>query len=147
MIVPEFPDFEWSHELPQLYWNVKSMEQRILSICEWLQKLTEYSENLADTVNGSDSIFAKINAEIEALEAEFEHFKASGFDDYYKEQVAIWIKNNLEYVYRYMTARVFFGLTDDGYFVAYIPETWRDITFDTILDYDNANYGHLVLEY
>lgn len=45
---------------------------------------------------------------------------------------------------------VFFGLTDSGYFVAYIPESWEDITFATTgYDYPTGeyNYGHLVLSY
>lgn len=50
-----------------------------------------------------------------------------------------------------MTKMVFFGITDEGYFVAYIPESWRDIIFNTT-DYDIAvpcmtEYGHLVLSY
>lgn len=50
-----------------------------------------------------------------------------------------------------MTKMVFFGITDEGYFVAYIPESWRDIIFNTT-DYDitvpcMTEYGHLVLSY
>lgn len=46
---------------------------------------------------------------------------------------------------------VFFGLTEDGYFVAYIPESWNDIQFSTS-GYDNftsiePEYGHLILSY
>lgn len=46
---------------------------------------------------------------------------------------------------------VFFGLTDDGYFVAYIPDSWNDITFETT-GYDvqldiMPEYGHLCLSY
>ena len=46
---------------------------------------------------------------------------------------------------------VFFGLTDDGYFVAYIPDGWDDIIFNTT-EYDIfisgfSEYGHLVLSY
>lgn len=45
---------------------------------------------------------------------------------------------------------VFFGLTDSGYFVAYIPESWEDIIFKTT-GWDTAvtgiDYGHLVLSY
>ena len=41
--------------------------------------------------------------------------------------------------------------TLDGYFVAYIPETWDDITFGTTgLDIEvpcEPEYGHLVLSY
>lgn len=45
---------------------------------------------------------------------------------------------------------VWFGLTQSGYFVAYIPESWSDIKFatsgyDTIAN--NVNYGHLILKY
>lgn len=42
---------------------------------------------------------------------------------------------------------VFFGLTDDGYFVAYIPNSWDCITFGTILDCDSPDYGKLTLSY
>ncbi len=42
---------------------------------------------------------------------------------------------------------VFFGLNDDGYFVAYIPSSWDCITFGTIMDCDSENFGRLTLEY
>lgn len=46
---------------------------------------------------------------------------------------------------------VFFGLTDDGYFVAYIPEPWDSIIFNTT-NYDIkiegvTDFGRLVLSY
>lgn len=50
-----------------------------------------------------------------------------------------------------MVKNVFFGLSDSGYFVAYIPESWDDITFNTTgLDINvelMPEYGHLVLSY
>lgn len=51
----------------------------------------------------------------------------------------------------YIATMVFFGLTDDGYFVAYIPESWDSISFETT-GYDTnidlmPEYGHLVLRY
>lgn len=42
---------------------------------------------------------------------------------------------------------VFFGLNDDGYFVAYIPNSWDCITFGTIMDCNSDNYGRLTLTY
>jgi hypothetical protein len=49
-----------------------------------------------------------------------------------------------------MIKTVWFGLTDDGYFVAYIPESWQDVTFRTT-GYDITtelmpDFGHLVLQ-
>lgn len=50
-----------------------------------------------------------------------------------------------------MVKFVFFGLTDDGYFVAYIPEPWDSIIFNTT-EYDIwidnfSEYGHLTISY
>lgn len=45
---------------------------------------------------------------------------------------------------------VFFGITDDGYFVAYIPEFWDDIIFNTTgydLSIPDTDFGHLVLSF
>lgn len=54
-------------------------------------------------------------------------------------------------VNKYITAGVYFGLTDTGYFVANIPEAWSDIKFNTTgLDINTPlepEYGHLVLSY
>lgn len=67
-----------------------------------------------------------------------------------------WIDNfNTEYAEKiiadYIATMVFFGLTDSGYFVAYIPESWKSIQFNTTgLDIElpiQPEYGHLVLSY
>lgn len=67
-----------------------------------------------------------------------------------------WINNfNTTYaekiIAQYIATMVFFGLTDSGYFVAYIPENWESINFGTTgLDVDapiEPEYGHLVLMY
>ena len=62
-----------------------------------------------------------------------------------------FIVNNFYDIVGDMTKMVFFGLTDSGYFVAYIPESWDDIQFFTT-EYDFSTdlmpeYGHLVLGY
>lgn len=62
-----------------------------------------------------------------------------------------WMRVNAADLVGAMVKNVFFGLTDSGYFVAYIPESWEDITFNTT-EYDievalMPEYGHLVLSY
>ena len=62
-----------------------------------------------------------------------------------------WLARNAFDIIGEMVKMVFFGLTDSGYFVAYIPESWKDITFKTS-EYDVniplfGEYGHLVLYY
>ena len=139
--VPSFVGYtEFTASIPKLYWNVKSQEQRILAICEQLHKLICYSDMLSDKINID-------HADIVELQLLFEKFQESGFDDYYAAQVEKWISEHLEFIYRHTIKQIYFGLTDDGYFVAYIPESWDDITFDTIMDYSNPNYGSLTLSY
>jgi hypothetical protein len=62
-----------------------------------------------------------------------------------------WMRENAADIVGEMIKMVFFGLTDTGYFVAYIPESWEDIIFNTT-GYDITlalmpEFGHLVLSY
>ena len=61
-----------------------------------------------------------------------------------------WMRENAYDIVGDLVHLVFFGLTDDGYFVAFIPESWEDITFGTtgLDDFpDGIPYGHLTLSY
>lgn len=66
------------------------------------------------------------------------------------ESLKEWTVKNTESIIAAAIKMVFFGITNDGYFVAYIPESWDDITFTTT-GYDTPlmglDYGHLVLSY
>ena len=131
---------EFSPTIPKLYWDVRSQEQRILRICDLLDKLICYSDYIGEKVN--------VNKEdIEWLKAEFEKFKESGFEDYYLEQIEKWVNDNLETLYKLLVKQVYFGLTLDGHFVAYIPESWDDIVFDTGMQYGLDTYGRLILRW
>lgn len=140
-IIPFSGFTNFTNSLPSFYWDVYSSEQRIKHICHELCKFRAYVDYLADNINLDHKT-------IEELQAEFEEFKEHGFDDYYREQIQEFIDNNMERIIKESMKMVFFGLTLDGYFVAYIPDTWDDITFDTYLeDYNNEKYGRLILKY
>lgn len=72
------------------------------------------------------------------------------------DEVQSWIDNyNYEFIERvlseFIPKMVYFGLTDTGYFVVYIPDSWDDISFATT-EYDihvdlEPEFGHLVLLY
>lgn len=88
---------------------------------------------------------------IEDLEAFYDLLKNGQLPDAVAQALTDWMqKNALDLVGR-LVKHVFFGLTDNGYFVAYIPENWRDLIFKTT-GYDiqleiQPEYGHLVLIY
>lgn len=126
--------------VPQLYWNVDGNEQRYHLLCKQLHKLVCYADMLGVKINLDHEA-------IEKLEAEFEEFKASGFLDYYEKQIEAWINANMERIISEAIKMVFFGLTPDGYFCAYIPKSWAGIVFNTGAVYGNDDYGCLILEY
>lgn len=68
-----------------------------------------------------------------------------------EESIENWFNDNALSLVGDLVHNVSFGLTNSGYFVAYIPEGWSDITFHTTgLDITlelEPEYGHLVLSY
>ena len=73
-----------------------------------------------------------------------------GFDKYYEElqkELETWFVDNAWQIYQRIAKQVFFGLTSDGYFCAYVPESWKDIKFDTGAVYGRTDYGRLCLKF
>lgn len=126
--------------LPDLYMQTKSPQQLIDALYCAVQAIADYDNEQSTQIN----INTKNIAELQDL---FEQFQASGFDDYYREQIAKWIKDNLPELWDMFAAQVFFGLTCDGYFCAYVPQSWCDIVFDTGAMYGSEQYGRLILRY
>lgn len=142
-IIPPFASFTaFTPTMPKFYWDIKDKEQMIKHICWLVNKVCKYADELGINVN-------EYREYVVHLTEEFEKFKESGFNDYYYEQILKWVENNMPEIIGMYIKMVFFGLTEDGYFVAYIPDGsgWDDIIFDTIMDYSNENYGHLTLNY
>lgn len=140
MIAPFWGWTDFTPAVPEIYWNAYSAEERIKKICCELHKLCEYANMLSDNINIDHEL-------IDELQDAFTKFMESGFDDYYKAQVAEWIAENFQTIMNGLLGHMlFFGLTDDGYFTAYIPEMWA-IAFDTDVDYDSENYGCLEIKY
>lgn len=131
---------DYTPVIPKFYWDVYSQEERIKAICEYLWKTICFSENTADNYQ------AMLDA-LDKLQAEFDKFKESGFDDYYKEQVKQWIADNLDFVFTQTAKQVYFGLNLEGYFVAYVPQSWDEIVFDTGHVYAEDTYGRLILRW
>ena len=67
-----------------------------------------------------------------------------------QEGIKKWLEVNAVSIIADLARMVFFNLNDEGYFVAFIPDSWNDITFGTTgLDVFPAgvDYGHLTLDY
>ena len=88
---------------------------------------------------------------IDDLQQLYNDISAGRFPPEIAAGVTKWISDHFYDIIGDMMKMVWFGLTDSGYFVAYIPESWDDIQFFTT-SYDFSTdlmpeFGHLVLGY
>lgn len=92
----------------------------------------------------------ELKAQIGKLFELYRQLVEQGFDKYYEElekELESWFTDNAWRIYALLAKQVFFGLTDDGCFCAYVPESWREIEFDTGAVYGTEEYGRLILRF
>ena len=139
--IPWFSSWQdFTPVIPKMYWDVESQEQRMHAICEQLHKLACFVDFMGGKVSENRD-------DIDELQEQFEKFIESGFYDYYADQLEQWINDNLPWLWKTFAKQVFFGLTMDGHFCAYVPESWQDITFDTGMVFGRSDYGRLILRF
>lgn len=132
--------------VPKFYWNVVSDEQRWKFLCVNLAALVDYANELGVQIG--------VNAQdIADLQTAMQELKDGGLLDYYEKQIYAWIQAHMADLLSAGIKQVYFGLTDDtysggaGYFVAYIPDSWSEIVFDTGAVYGLDTYGRLILRW
>lgn len=126
----EFPHTRtYDNDLGWLIKNATSQEEAIKKITAWIER---EESTIADLQQLLDNIEGGI------------------FPEEIANAIKAYIVRNFYDIVGDMIKMVFFGLTDSGYFVAYIPESWDEITFKTS-NYDetvpSVAYGHLILDY
>lgn len=99
-------------------------------------------ETLSNRVWEYDNILAE---KLKELDTRMQYYsdvidgKVKDFDRIITEKTEKWLNENMEDILTQAVQLVWFGLTDDGYFMAVIPENWHDVNFDT------TNEGQLML--
>lgn len=112
-------------------------------LCKMYDRLNEVIEN----VNGNSEDIAKLKKAITKLGELLDSWAAGKFDDVIENEVAKWVEDNVKFIFETYCKQVFFGLTDDGYFCAYVPKSWSEISFDTGAIYGTEEYGRLILRF
>ena len=126
----EFPHTRtYDNDLGWLIKNVSSAVDAIAALEKWKE-------------SAEDSI--------QDLQKLLDDIAAGNFPEEISNAIKNWIVANFYDIVGDMAKTVWFGLTDAGYFVASIPESWDEVTFKTTgLDYTTElqqEYGHLVLQ-
>lgn len=114
---------------------------------DWLLKhMKELLAALADL----ESWRANHQNEYEELKKLYDDIVAGRFPEEMKKSLYEWVVANSVSIIGELIKSVYFNLNDEGYLVAFIPDSWSDIIFGTTgLDTFPAgiDYGHLTLNY
>ena len=114
----------------------------------WLiERVNSYDE----TIDALNAWIAETEPKIEDLEAFKDALESGNLPQGVQDGIVTWLQQNATIWLSAIIKNVWFGLTDAGYFVAYVPDSWNDIIFKTT-EYDinlalEPDFGHLVLQY
>ena len=107
-----------------------------LSYYEVLCKVVDYLNHMMDDVNVVINDYTELKKELEVVRNWIDNFSSEYLEKLIAEKISTMI---------------FVEISDAGYIIYYIPETWNDITFNTTeLDIripEYPDYGRLVLSY
>ena len=132
---------QYTPVVPKLYWDVYSAEQRMKWLCMEWDRIEHYLLDLCNQTNRNSTDIAE-------LQHQFKEFKEHGFDDYYRKIIEQWVLDNFADIIENAIQVLFFGLTEDGYFSAYVPKNWsKFMSFDTGANYGADDYGRLKIAY
>ena len=134
--------------LPAVYDDSLSYYELLNKVVEYLNKVIAKYNVMVDAVNTNTKNIETLKEAVAELETELEKVKNGDYVSLYLESVINWIDANLQCLVARIVKFVCFGLTQDGYFCAYIPQTWKFLQFDTGMNFsDKETYGHLIIEW
>ena len=114
----------------------------------WLIK--EYSSLKADYDTLTDCC-EDVQTRLAALESLYNQIMSGNFPEEIQNAFSAWMRANALDIVGELATSVFFEISDSGYWIAWIPDSWNEIIFNTTgLDISLAlqpEYGHLVLSY
>lgn len=140
--------------LPTVYDESLSYEQQVAKLREYVNEVIKNSNDFGEVLTELQQGLKEVNTtdqgqadDIKELQETLEKIKNGEYADMYVDSMDKWVDNNMPGIVSRIVRYVSFGLTADGYFVAYIPTSWQFLQFNTIKDPCNPLYGHLVLQW
>lgn len=133
-----------------MFQNFPNIDYHDLNL-DWILKRIREVVNVANTMTEwrktHEKEYKDLKAQVDALEKWIKDFNDGNIPESILDGLKTWIDKNLEDLISRAVKFVWFGLTHDGHFVAYIPDSWSELTFDTVMNFANEYYGHLLICY
>lgn len=133
--------------LPLVYDDSLSYYEVLCKLVDYLNQMIANEESLKDTTDEHAKSIQNLQTIVNTLQTELDKAKNGEYSELYQDALTNWLDNNMPELIGRTVKYVHFGLTDSGYFCAYIPNSWDFLTLDTIMDYKSDLYGHLVMRY
>lgn len=133
--------------LPAVYGDELSYYEVLCKVRDKLNDTINILNQQGENVNGLITLYNQLNERVIALENEVDDIKNGKYVELYLDSIIAWIDANLQQLVSRIVKFVCFGLSDDGYFTAYIPATWAFLSFDTVATYDDPDYGKLIIQW
>lgn len=106
-----------------------------LSYYEVLCKIVKYINDIIDNEKELSDEFLELKKEVEAVQEMLDNFDTVVIERIVRE---------------YLATMIFVEISDAGYFIYYIPDSWDNIQFETSgldVELPDVEYGRLILSY
>lgn len=113
----------------------------------WLIKTVK---DLLLAVDGLEEWKIEHKEEYQQLKALYDSLMTGQFPPEIVNAFNRWARANMPDLVKEMILSVWFGINDEGYFVAFIPDSWAEIIFNTTgldITIPGVDYGHLTLSF
>lgn len=114
--------------LPLVYDDSLSYYEILCEVVDYINKLIEQDKIFADEIND-------LKNELKIVQDWINNFNTE-----YAEKI----------IAKYLATMIFVEISDSGYIMYFIPETWKEIIFNTTgldIEITGYDYGRLVLSY
>jgi hypothetical protein len=133
--------------LPIVYDDSLSMYEVISKAVDYLNKLIDEQKEIVNMISPFGTELSELKTEVDFVSVELTKVKNGDYVSLYLDSLSKWIDSNLTAIVSRVVKFVAFELDDSGRLIAYIPDTWDFLKFDTDVNTESANYGHLILEW
>lgn len=113
--------------------------------------LIKNAKTMADAIEALNNWIKKYQPTIDDIVKIWELITSGNLTPEISAAIEKWCREHMPDLVAEMIHSVFFEIDDTGHFIAYIPESWYDVTFNTtgfdIFLEEEPQFGHLVLSY
>lgn len=133
--------------LPLIYDESLSYYEMLCKMVDVVNQIIKNESDYEEWFNEFQITAGQLQSDIIAIKQELNKIKGGHYISNYISALSMWVDENLQNLVGKIAKFVQFGITNDGYFYADIPDNWDFLTFDTVVDSTNENYGCLVIKY